>query len=137
MDNLPIQTIQTPGVEDLRPGDYVTVSRVTVELPPFVCPPIPGGDGRFSYIPMDAGDPRKVLAVCVPFLLVAMPDGKHETLDVRRHRGGSAAGGLRPSLVQAVPQGCAVGARRFGNGSKEGLIGVVVGMLSACPRSRF
>ena len=86
MDNLPIQTIQTPGVEDLRPGDYVTVSRVTVELPPFMCPPIPGGDGRFSYIPMDAGDPRKVLAVCVPFLLVAMPDGKHETLDVRRHR---------------------------------------------------
>lgn len=30
--------------------------------------------------------PFRVVEVCVPFVLVAEPDGAHRTLDLRRHR---------------------------------------------------
>ncbi|MAE66801.1 MAG: hypothetical protein CMJ18_21290 [Phycisphaeraceae bacterium] len=40
---------------------------------------------RVRYIPEQSGRPLKVLGVCLPFVLVRRPDGRHVTLDLRRH----------------------------------------------------
>lgn len=85
----PTKTIQTIGPEDLRPDDYVTVTHTTYE---FVSP---FGDYSFrrtlepvrvTCIPPTAGAPLRVVEACVPFVLVRDADGRHQTLDLRRHR---------------------------------------------------
>ncbi|MEO1237658.1 MAG: hypothetical protein AAFX76_12800 [Planctomycetota bacterium] len=74
--------------EDLRVGDGVTVSQATTQLLATDDPP-PGDDRHriltARYIPGDAGQPLRVEAVCLPFVLVSGPDKACRTLDLRRH----------------------------------------------------
>lgn len=74
--------------EDLQKGDYVAVTHVTLEYVAYWCEetwqhasPV----RRARVKPKGAGRPYKVLRVCVPFVLVRDPLGKHHTLDLRRH----------------------------------------------------
>ena len=83
-----LQTIRSVAPEDLRRGDFVAVVHTTEE---FLL--VAGGSwrptiqtARATRIPDDAGQPLKVVQVCVPFVLVKLPDGQHRTLDLRRHR---------------------------------------------------
>ncbi len=75
--------------EDVRPGDYVTLSKQTCEFLPSDCDASWRSDVRLlraEYIPYDSGEPLKVVSVCLPFVLVKNSDGRHETLDLRRQR---------------------------------------------------
>ncbi len=82
-------TISQPlAPEDIRPGDYVSLLHVVSEFVPFFCiedldfrrvEPV-----RVTRMPWTI-EPMEVVEVCLPFVLVRRPDGKHETLDVRRH----------------------------------------------------
>ncbi|HMP07891.1 MAG TPA: hypothetical protein PJ982_16190 [Lacipirellulaceae bacterium] len=77
--------------EDVRPGDHVAVLYEINECPSFLwC-----GDGgieprdqlvRLRCTPTAEPVPPKVLAVCLPFVLVKTPQGARQTLDVRRRR---------------------------------------------------
>ncbi|MEM9882590.1 MAG: hypothetical protein AAF800_06715 [Planctomycetota bacterium] len=73
--------------EDLRVGDGVTLMQATGQT--LACDDPPAGQAqrvlRYRYIPAEAGQRRRVAAVCLPFVLVRRPDGRHETLDLRRH----------------------------------------------------
>jgi len=89
--------------EDLHVGDYVTVLRAVYDLPSFLwCSETIGQPAeqpiRYQCIPDDSGTPLKVRAVCLPFVHVRHPCGRHETLDVRRH----TLGGLNKQYAQEV-----------------------------------
>jgi hypothetical protein len=75
--------------EDIRRGTHVAVLYFVFEYIPFGCDeawqdPRPR---RVEVLPgPDAGTPLRVREVCLPYILVEHPDGKHRTLDVRRYR---------------------------------------------------
>lgn len=81
---------RTLAPEDIRPGAYVAVLHVVDEFLPHPlflddvkwksAAPI-----RVRWLPSDASTPMKVKAVCLPFVFARTPDGKHHSLDVRRH----------------------------------------------------
>ena len=77
------------GPEDVRIGDYLTVTHTTYE---FIADPCAGitqdevKPARVTVIPWDAGRPVKVVAVCLPFVLVVDASRNTDTLDLRRHR---------------------------------------------------
>ena len=78
------------GPEDIRPGDYLTVTHATYEFIPFGCTPDYDPDAevktkRVTFIPDEAGQPLKVVAVCPPFVLVKSMDKQRGSLDLRRH----------------------------------------------------
>ncbi|UCD74227.1 MAG: hypothetical protein JSV91_10600 [Phycisphaerales bacterium] len=77
--------------EDIRPGAYVTILHVIDEfLPQILC----GDDAswrsvqplRVRWLPSGEHSPMKVKSVCLPFVFVKMPGGKHRSLDVRQHQ---------------------------------------------------
>ena len=77
--------------EDLRCGDFVSILHEIIELPSYywtcdaqILPP--GELIRIQWRTADCGTPLKVKAICLPFLLVKSPCGKHRTLDCRQHR---------------------------------------------------
>lgn len=77
------------GPEDLHPGDYVTVAHTTYEFFADFCALGENRDvtpTRITMIPDEAGQPMKVLAVCLPFVLVRYTNRVAGTLDLRRHR---------------------------------------------------
>jgi len=74
--------------EEIRPGDFVTPLYVIAELPSFLW----NGDAvtlpldapiRMQFVPPDGGTPMQVKSVCLPFVLVKLPTGKKESLDIR------------------------------------------------------
>lgn len=77
------------GPEDVRIGDYVAITHTTYE---FIADPCTGitqpevKPARVTMIPWNAGRPMKVVAVCLPFVLVLDTSRTTETLDLRRHR---------------------------------------------------
>ena len=73
--------------EDIRPGDYVSVTHVLGEFLPCFSemPWQPVELIRVMMLPWQV-QPMKVVEVCLPFVLVRKVSGKHETLDVRRYR---------------------------------------------------
>lgn len=86
--NKPVKlTVSRPVVaEDLRVGDGVAVAHATLQVLAREDPP-PGEENRLlkaTYIPHDAGDPLRVQAVCLPFVLAINVAKQHVTLDVRR-----------------------------------------------------
>jgi hypothetical protein len=91
--------------EDVRAGDFVAVLYEVVEWPSwFWC-----GDStlvprdepvRIATIPRDEPVPKKVRAVCLPFVLVRDPCGRESMLDVRRCR------------LARLDRACAVKARK-------------------------
>ena len=75
--------------EDIELGDYVTVLNEVLQLPSFLwcCSmvPLPADElVRIRYMPCNAGQPCKVIAVCLPFVYVERPNGDVSTVDLRR-----------------------------------------------------
>lgn len=77
--------------EDLRRGMYVAVLSITHELLPLFCESAwlfeRSEPCRMAFWP-DAEEtgPVKIIAVCLPFVLVKEAQGRVRTMDVRRHR---------------------------------------------------
>lgn len=75
--------------EDIKLGDYVTVLNEIVELPSFLwsCSggTLPADEPvRLRYMPSDAGQPYKVVSVCLPFVYTERPRGGTTTFDTRQ-----------------------------------------------------
>lgn len=75
--------------EDLRCGDFVGVLREIAEYPSFLwCGDsqmlAPDEPVRIEWRADDGGTPLKVKAICLPFVFVKAPCGRHRTLDVRQ-----------------------------------------------------
>ena len=75
--------------EEIRRGDFVTLLYVIKEWPTWYWDddlqsrqePV-----QVRMTPQDEPRPLKVLAVCLPFVLVEPPRGREQTLDVRKCR---------------------------------------------------
>lgn len=75
--------------EDIACGDYVARLREVVEYPSFLWDACgaslsPHELVPLCFIPENAGDPLRVMGVCLPFVYVRTPDGKMATIDTRR-----------------------------------------------------
>jgi len=84
-----LKTIKPIAPEDLQPEMYIAVTRVTVEYGPSFCSDttmLPDGfkPKEVSYLPYPGGVPLKVIEVCVPFVLVELPNRRCQTIDLRR-----------------------------------------------------
>jgi hypothetical protein len=85
------RSARTLAPDDLRAGDFVSILEETIEYPSFwwSCDPQlwpPSQPVRMSCRTDDCGVPLKVKAVCLPFVFVKKPCGKHRTLDIRQQR---------------------------------------------------
>ena len=76
--------------EDIRRGTHVAVLYFVLEYLPFGCDEAwqqPMKPRRVEVLPgPESGTPLRVREVCLPYILVEHPDGKHRTIDVRRYR---------------------------------------------------
>lgn len=77
--------------EDLQPGDFVTALTEIVELPSFLwcCDTAATSKDelvRLRYLPFEAGEPFKVIAICLPFVYTKRSNGKLKTFDTRRQQ---------------------------------------------------
>jgi len=79
------QTIQTIAPEDITVGDYITITHR-------ICQYLRGGEDadsdlyiqRVAVTAYDAGQPMKVVNVCLPFVLVRLSNETYATVDVRQ-----------------------------------------------------
>jgi hypothetical protein len=79
----------TVAGEDVRCGDYVTLLKVTCEVPSYMWDHamLPATElVRLRIIPGEAGVPLKVFAVCLPFVYAKTATGEIRTLDLRRQQ---------------------------------------------------
>jgi hypothetical protein len=79
----------TVAGEDLACGDYVARLNETVELPSYMWDSwmaslSPHELVRLKVVPRDAGQPLKVLAICLPFVYAKTPRKETLTIDTRR-----------------------------------------------------
>lgn len=79
----------TVAGEDLACGDYVSLLNETVGVPSYFwdccgASLSPHELVRLKVIPDDAGQPLKVIAVCLPFVYAKKPTGEPATIDTRR-----------------------------------------------------
>ena len=77
--------------EDVQVGDFVTVLHFVAEVPSFMwCLDTTLNRReelvRLRFVPFEEGMPLRVVSACLPFVLVGDPDGRHRTLDLRRHQ---------------------------------------------------
>ncbi len=79
------------GAEDIHVGDVVAILDMVYEYPsflwcddPHVLPPQEPVCVRWRS--QHTKNPLKVKAVCLPYILVKTPKGRHKTLDVRQCR---------------------------------------------------
>ena len=75
--------------EEIRPGEFVALLHEICELPSFLwcndSAVLPANEPvRMRLVPEFGGMPLKVQAVCLPYVLVTLPRGSKQTLDVRR-----------------------------------------------------
>ena len=82
---------KTLAGEDVRCGDVVAILDVILEFPsflwdddPHVLPPQEPVYVRWRSA--HTGKPLKVEAICLPYILVKTPKGRHKTLDLRQCR---------------------------------------------------
>ena len=82
---------KTVAAEDIRRGDVVAILDMVHEYPSFlwcndshVLPPDEPVCVRWRS--RHTGKPLKVKAICLPYVLVKTPTGRHKTLDVRQCR---------------------------------------------------
>ena len=75
--------------EDIVPGSYVAIAGKVHEIfPLWLIGCIPGESVqkiRVTCLDCADGDPRRVLAACIPFVLTEDAKGRIETLDIRQH----------------------------------------------------
>ncbi|MFM9996332.1 MAG: hypothetical protein ACKVU4_11090 [Phycisphaerales bacterium] len=87
-DELDISKTLAP--EDVRAGDYLGVVGVVLELLRWECAPAIPGMGpevaRVVCLPPEEFGPQRVVAVCLPLVLVEDAHGRHRMLDVRQVR---------------------------------------------------
>ena len=77
--------------EDIACGDFVAVMSEIVELPSFLWDSTaaslaPDETVRLRLVPADAGQPYKVIAVCLPFVYVKTHRGSVVIIDSRRRQ---------------------------------------------------
>jgi hypothetical protein len=74
--------------EDLKRGDFVGALSELIELPSFLwCDSLPGERDevvRVRYLPAHGGVPRKVKAICLPFVYTQSPGGQRQVIDIRK-----------------------------------------------------
>ena len=77
------------GPEDVTPGDYVTIAETTGQVLPNRCVEAHEREIellKFTMWPDEAGQPLKVQAVSLPFVLVQTVGGPSAIIDLRQHR---------------------------------------------------
>ena len=77
--------------EDIKPGDYVTALTEIYELPSFLwcctSSTLAADEPVQSvYKARDAGQPSKVIAVCLPFVYTKQARGGTAIFDLRKHQ---------------------------------------------------
>lgn len=77
--------------EDLKPDDFITAISEVIELPSFLwcCDSAASPKDelvRLRCLPREAGEPFKVIAVCLPFVYTKRANGKLTTFDTRKHQ---------------------------------------------------
>ncbi len=87
--NLPTTVAARVAGEDIACGDFVTVMHEIVELPSFLwnCSGVslpPDEPVRIRGVASDAGQPYKVLGVCLPFVYAKAHCGRVVVLDSRQ-----------------------------------------------------
>ena len=75
--------------EDIACGDFVALLNETVDVPSYLWDSCgtslsPHELVRLKLIPGDAGQPLKVIEICLPFVYAKMPNGDTTTIDIRR-----------------------------------------------------
>ncbi len=82
-----LRTARPVAPEDLRGGQYIAITRMMIQLIPPMCEPQLMPDAqtvRIWGIPPSAGQPMRIVSVCLPFVLVEGVDRQCRTLDLRR-----------------------------------------------------
>lgn len=79
----------TVAGEDIACGEYVSVLNERVDLPSYLwdCSGAalsPHELVSLRFIPENAGQPLKVIAICLPFVYAQAPTGQMTTIDTRR-----------------------------------------------------
>ena len=79
------------AAEDIRRGDMVAILDMVYELPSFLWNSeshvlSPHEPVCIRFCGPCAGKPLKVKSICLPFVLVKLPNGRYRTVDVRRCR---------------------------------------------------
>ena len=87
----PTSVVARIAGEDLKPGDFVTALTEMIELPSFLwcCDSAAAPKDelvRLRYLPREAGEPFKVMVVCLPFVYNKRANGKLMTFDTRKHQ---------------------------------------------------
>ena len=77
--------------EDIAKGDFVTILSEIIEAPSFLwsCSSVslpPDEPVRTRYLPRAAGEPHKVVAVCLPFVYAKRPRGTLIAFDTRQQQ---------------------------------------------------
>lgn len=89
----PVPTLAaTVAGEDLNCGDYVALLNETICLPGYLANFFGCGEGgfapqesiRYQSIPENAGQPLKVIAICLPFVYGTTASGGTVIIDIRR-----------------------------------------------------
>jgi hypothetical protein len=89
LSRLELRVAATIAGEDLACGDYVALLNETIDCPSFLWN---ASDTRLSphelvrlkVIPATAGEPLRVIAICLPFVYAKTPGGETVTVDTRR-----------------------------------------------------
>jgi hypothetical protein len=79
----------TVAGEDIACGEYVSVLNERVDLPSYLwdccgASLSPHELVSLRFIPENAGQPLKVIAICLPFVYAQAPTGQVATIDTRR-----------------------------------------------------
>jgi len=77
--------------EDIACGDFVAVMNEIVEFPSFLwsCTSVslaPDEPVRIRYVPSEAGQPYKVIGVCLPFVYAKTHRGRVVVIDTRQRQ---------------------------------------------------
>ena len=84
-----ITAIKRLAPEDIAPGLFIAVTAIVHEVvPPWLIGAVPGDPAPVFRIPCIGcadGDPLRVLAVCIPFVMAEDAKGNVQTLDTRQH----------------------------------------------------
>ena len=112
--------------EEIRPGDSVAVLHEIYEYPSWYWCSDPAFGNReemirLRTIPRDEAIPLQVESVCLPFVLVRRPCGRHATLDVRRSRVAKLDAGYAKAAAKAYRRGLKKRRGRSGPDSTDNL----------------